>query len=120
MEPWKGQANALVGQGGEAAAKKFLQAQGYEIVDSRWSCSAGEIDLIAQKNRLIIFVEVKTSRSIDQAIIRISENQQRRIVNAAQIWLSKHAFGPRYLFRFDAIFVGDGGQLKHIEGAWTA
>ena len=68
---------------------------------------------------IAIFVEVKTSRSIDQAIIRISESQQRRIVNAAQIWLSKHAFGPRYLFRFDAIFVGDGGQLKHIEGAWT-
>ncbi|MEC8155231.1 MAG: YraN family protein [Pseudomonadota bacterium] len=120
MEPWKGQANALVGQGGEAAAKKFLRAQGYEIVDSRWSCSAGEIDLIARRNRLFIFVEVKTSRSIDQAVIRLSQGQQRRIVNAAQIWLSKHAFGPQYLFRFDAIFVGDGGQLKHIEGAWTA
>ena len=120
MEPWKGQANALVGQGGEAAAKKFLQAQGYEIVDSRWSCSAGEINLIARKNRLIIFVEVKTSRSIDQAVIRLSQGQQRRIVNAAHVWLSKQAFGPRFLFRFDAIFVGGSGQLKHIEGAWTA
>jgi len=120
VEPWKGQANALVGQGGEAAAKKFLQAQGYGIVDSRWSCSAGEIDLIARKNRLIIFVEVKTSRSIDQAVIRLSEGQQRRIVNAAHVLLSKHAFGPRFLFRFDAIFVGGSGQLKHIEGAWTA
>ncbi len=120
MEPWKGQVNALVGQGGEAAAKKFLQAQGYEILDSRWSCDLGEIDLIARKKRLIVFTEVKTSRPIDQAIQRISHRQQSRIVNAAHIWLSKNAFGPQFLFRFDAVFVGGDGQLKHIEGAWTA
>ena len=120
MEPWKGQANAPLAKAERPLQKNFLQAQGYEIVDSRWSCSAGEIDLIARENRLIIFVEVKTSRSIDQAVIRLSEGQQRRIVNAAHVWLSKHAFGPRFLFRFDAIFVGGSGQLKHIEGAWTA
>ena len=109
-----------LGDRAEDRALAYLLTQGLTLVQRNFRCRAGEIDLIAQKNRLIIFVEVKTSRSIDQAIIRISESQQRRIVNAAQIWLSKHAFGPRYLFRFDAIFVGDGGQLKHIEGAWTA
>lgn len=119
MKPWQGQVNNVVGQGGENAAQRHLGAQGYDILDVNWSCPIGEIDLIAKKNRLIIFVEVKTSRTIDVAIHRISFGQQRRITQAAQLWIKQNALDPKLLFRFDAILVGSDQKLQHIEGAWT-
>lgn len=119
MKPWQGQINNFVGQGGESAARRHLLAQDYEILESNWSCPIGEIDLIAKKNRLIIFVEVKTSRTIDAAIHRISEGQRRRIGQAAQVWIKQNALDPQLFFRFDAILVGAEQKLHHIEGAWT-
>lgn len=120
MKPWHGQVNNFVGQGGEAAAGRFLQQQGYEILETNWSCKIGEIDLIARRKRLIIFVEVKTSKTIASALQMIGQAQQRRIANAAQLWIRENAFGPTHLFRFDAILVGSDQKLQHIEGAWTA
>lgn len=120
MKPWQGQVNNFVGKGGEAAAGRHLRAQGYDILETNWSCPIGEIDLIARKNRLIIFVEVKTSRTIASALQMIGQAQQRRITNSAQLWIRENAFGPAHLFRFDAILVGADQKLQHIEGAWTA
>ena len=119
MKPWQGEINNFVGQGGENAARRFLSSKGYEILDSNWSCPIGEIDLIARKNRIIVFVEVKTSRTIDAAIHRIGPAQRRRISNAAQLWINQNARDPKFLFRFDAILVGADQKLQHIEDAWT-
>ena len=119
MKPWQAQVNNFVGQGGESAAKRYLLSKGYEILDSNWQCKIGEIDLIARLGRIIVFVEVKTSRTIDAAILRISEGQRRRIANSAQLWIRENAFDPKFLFRFDAILVGSDQKLQHIEGAWT-
>lgn len=119
MKPWHAQVNNFVGQGGEAAAQRYLAELGFEVLETNWSCKIGEIDLIARKGKMIVFVEVKTSKTIDAARQRISYGQQRRIANAAQIWIREHAFGPSYLFRFDAILVGSNQKLQHIEGAWT-
>lgn len=119
VKPWQGEINNFVGQGGENAARHFLISKGYEILEQNWSCSIGEIDLIARQNRLIVFVEVKTSRTIDAAIQRIGTAQQRRIANSAQLWINQYAFDPKFLFRFDAILVGSDQKLQHIEGAWT-
>ena len=119
MKPWQAQVNNFVGQGGEAAAKRHLLDQGYEILETNWSCKIGEIDIIARKNRMIIFVEVKTSRTIHAARQMIGQAQQRRIANAAQLWIRENAFKPTYLFRFDAILVGAEQKLQHIEWAWT-
>lgn len=118
MKPWQGEINNLVGQGGEAAAKGYLEGKGYEILEANWRCQIGEIDLIARQNRLIVFVEVKTSKTIAAAIQMIGEAQRRRIANAAQLWIRQNAFDPKYFFRFDAILVGADQKLQHIEGAW--
>ena len=119
MKPWQAQVNSFMGQGGEAAAKRHLLTNGFEILETNWTCKIGEIDIIAQKNRMIIFVEVKTSRTIHSARQMIGQAQQRRIANAAQLWIRENAFKPTYLFRFDAILVGAEQKLQHIEGAWT-
>ena len=51
------------GLGYEKAAEKLFSAQGFEIIERNWRAGHKEIDLIVRKNNLIVFVEVKSSRS---------------------------------------------------------
>lgn len=51
------------GNRGEDLAAVFLMSRGFKILQRNWSCRLGEIDLIAEKNGVVHFVEVKTRRS---------------------------------------------------------
>ena len=116
---WKARQSNLIGQAGEAAAQKLLVAKGFEILERRWLSELGEIDLIARKDRLIAFVEVKSSRTINSAVQLLGPSQVARISRAAQLWIVQNAQDPKLLFRFDAILVGGNDEVKHIENAWT-
>ena len=47
---------------GEQAAVRFLEARGYGILARNWRCARGELDIIAQDGRELVFVEVRTKR----------------------------------------------------------
>jgi putative endonuclease len=49
-----------LGRKGESLAKTFLEGLGYEILDENWTHGKAEIDLIACKDKVIIFAEVRT------------------------------------------------------------
>lgn len=51
-----------VGKVGERIAVNFLKSRGYRILETNWTCYAGEIDIVAQKGRLV-FIEVKSAYS---------------------------------------------------------
>lgn len=55
--------NQKIGQLGQATAKRFLQERGYEILRENFFTRSGEVDLIAQKDQQLVFVEVKTRLS---------------------------------------------------------
>lgn len=61
----KDQEKKQLGQAGEEAAVRFLEARGYRILERNYRCRLGEIDLIAEKKkeRAILFIEVKTRRA---------------------------------------------------------
>lgn len=52
--------NKHVGKIGEELAGEFLKDKGYEIVEKNWGSKWGEIDIIAKKGEMFVFVEVKT------------------------------------------------------------
>lgn len=54
----------ILGEEGENFAAAILEADGYTILDRNYRCKEGEIDIIAEKNNNICFVEVKTRRSL--------------------------------------------------------
>ena len=56
-------ANELIGRWGERLAAEYLQKKHYRIVGANYRCRMGEIDLIAEKGRYIVFVEVKLRKS---------------------------------------------------------
>lgn len=53
------------GNRGEDLAAVFLLSKGFKILERNWSCRAGEIDLICEKNNVVHFVEVKTRKTLE-------------------------------------------------------
>jgi putative endonuclease len=84
--------NRQVGLRGENLAADYLAAKGYELLARNVRTEAGEIDLIARKDGLLVFVEVKTRGSDrfgapEEAITPL---KQQRMADAAELWLAAH------------------------------
>ena len=111
-----------LGRKGESLAKTFLEEQGYEILDENWTHRKCEIDLVAFKNGVIIFAEVKTrtGNSFGEPEDFVDARKQKLLVEAADeyIYLMDH----QGEVRFDIISILFDNQanytLKHIEDAF--
>jgi putative endonuclease len=109
-----------LGVSAESVAAFFLGAKGYRTIARRWKSPVGEIDLVVKRGRLIVFVEVKARKALDQAAESVLLRQRRRIVAAAGAWLAAHPEHAGYDMRFDAILVAPGRMPQHIVSAFEA
>ena len=107
-----------LGISAESRAAAFLIAKGFRILARRWKSPAGEIDIVARRRRLLIFVEVKARANLDEAAESIDARQQRRIAAAAEVWLAGNPDDSLRDFRFDAILVAPGKLPRHIPAAF--
>ena len=67
----QGRRNQALGARGEEAAARFLERNGYTILERNWTCFAGEADIIAVSDEALVFVEVKTRRNADKGLRRV-------------------------------------------------
>jgi putative endonuclease len=104
----------------ESRAAAFLIAKGFRIVARRWRCPLGEIDIIARRRRLLIFVEVKSRERLDDAAWSVSERQRMRIAGAAEAWLALNPDQSITDIRFDAMLVAPRSIPRHIPAAFDA
>ncbi|MER3402974.1 MAG: YraN family protein [Armatimonadota bacterium] len=112
-----------LGRWGEECAMRHLQAQGYQVVARNWRTREGEIDLIVQKGLLLVFVEVKTRRSVrfGAGEESVDTRKQARLAQLAQHYLDAH---PQLTFtacRFDVVVVDlthSPPQIRHYENAF--
>lgn len=102
----------------ESQAAAWLVGQGFRILSRRFRCAAGEIDIVAGKRFLIVFVEVKARASLDEAAWSVTERQRARIAAAAEIWLANNPKAQYRDLRFDAILIAPGQKPRHIPGAF--
>jgi putative endonuclease len=109
-----------VGLSAESRAALLLMVKGYRIVARRFRCPVGEIDIVARRGRILIFVEVKARAHLDEAAESILPRQQRRIAAAAAVWLARHPMDADRHIRFDAVLVAPGRVPRHIPGAFDA
>ncbi len=76
---------------GEKLAVRHLTGKGYDLITRNYYIRGGEIDLIMQKNGILIFVEVKTRRNIDfgHAVEALTEAKKRNVLRAIHSYLKK-------------------------------
>jgi putative endonuclease len=111
-----------LGRRGEQLAKEYMEGLGYEIIDENWVYGKAEVDLIAYKNKTIIFIEVKTRTGTGFGLPEdFVDNRKQKLLAAAAdeyIYLMNHQGNAR----FDIISVlfsnSDQYNLKHIEDAF--
>ena len=108
------------GLSAEARAAAFLMAKGYRILSRRFRTPHGEIDLVARRRNLLVFVEVKARNSLDDAAYAVTPRQQARIIAAAQIWLMAHPEHADYDLRFDAMLIAPRRLPRHVLSAFDA
>jgi len=114
-----------LGAQGETLAAAHLARQGYRIVGRNVRADGVELDLVAARGRLRVFVEVKTrgSRRLGLPEEAIDARKRARLVRGAAAWLREHRVRAGRV-RFDVIAVersaGGGWTLRHLPGAFDA
>jgi putative endonuclease len=114
-----------LGAQGEALAAAHLSRAGYRIVGRNVRAGGVELDLIAARGNLCVFVEVKTRRSRNQGLPEeaVDARKRERLVRGAAAWMREQGARARRV-RFDVIAVepsADGGwTLRHLPGAFDA
>lgn len=113
-----------LGTAGEHMARRSLEALGYAFVAANWRFPGGELDLVMRDVDVLVFVEVKTRRGerLGAAEESISPAQSRRLVHAAQTFLSVHPDLTDAYWRIDLLAItlttsGAVSRLTHIPNA---
>jgi len=107
------------GHRGEWLAALALILKGYRILARRHRTRLGEIDLIARRGDLVLFVEVKARRTLIEAMDAIGRESERRIEAAADLWLSRQPDYGRLSIRFDMVAVLPWRWPVHVENAFN-
>ncbi|MET4083095.1 putative endonuclease [Pedobacter sp. UYP30] len=111
-----------LGREGERLAKAYFEREGYEILDENWEFGKAEVDLIVYKDKIMVFVEVKTRSSNGfgnpEDFVDTAKQKQMEIASAEYIELMEHQNDIRFdviaiLFKKDKTY-----NLKHIEDAF--
>jgi putative endonuclease len=108
------------GLSAESRAAALLIAKGFRILARRFRTPYGEIDIVARKRNLVIFVEVKARALLDDAAYAVTPMQTRRIIDAAQAWLMMNPDHANHEMRFDVVLVAPRHLPRHLVAAFDA
>ena len=113
-----------LGAWGEEQAAIFLKQQRIKVLYRNYRSPVGEIDIIARKGKTLMFVEVKTRRSIVCGVPSeaVGPTKQRQILRTAEWFLQEKKVSHLHP-RFDVISIlsqGDQAVIEHIENAFGA
>lgn len=104
----------------ETLAAWSLRSRGFRILARRHATPVGEIDLVARRGRLVVFVEVKRRARRDDALASLLPEQQARIARAAEAFLQRRPELAACDLRFDLVAVTPWRLPLHLVDAWRA
>ena len=115
-------ATQAFGEIGERVAERWLRRKGWRIMQRRFRSGHRDIDLVAERDGLIAFVEVKARKGdrFGQPVEAVNWRKQRELTRSALVWISRHG-RPQDAYRFDVIGVlmaGSTVRIRHIEDAF--
>ncbi len=105
---------------GETIAQAFLQEEGYRIHQRNYRAGRGEIDLIAEKDQILVFVEVKTRRSTTFGMPEeaVGEAKQNTLLEAAEAYVQHIQWQGKQRFDIIAIALSPKATIYHITDAF--
>ena len=112
------------GELGERIAERWLTSQGYTVLARRWRSGHRDLDLIATREHVIAFVEVKTraATAFGDPVEAVHASKRRSMIRSAREWMAKHDNPDASAeYRFDVIGVllrDRKAWVRHIEGAF--
>ena len=97
-------------------AVRYLKRKGYKVLERNYTCPVGEIDIVARDKKTIVFVEVKTRRSMSygSARLAITPHKQRKISMTALYYLKCNRQVDQDA-RFDVVTVQSTGGTQEID-----
>lgn len=115
----------VLGEQGETLAADYLNQQGYPIICRNWRCRTGELDIVANKDDVLIFVEVRSRRltgTFGSAQESVDYRKQKQVRETAQMYVYQHKKWD-CLLRFDVISVyftldGTFSHMDHLPNAF--
>lgn len=113
----------VIGSDGENRAVAFLISNGYEIIARNWRTKRGEIDIIAVKDDVLIFIEVKTlpSGNLETLSHELNSRKQKRIIETAKFFLLTNRKYNDSKIQFDVLVIDMPGltPVYHIQDAFA-
>lgn len=113
------------GDWGEALAAEYLEARGCRIVEREWRCRFGEIDLIAEQEGTLLFVEVKLRTNLRYGMPResVTAKKQEKLRSAALLYLSMHGLDAPARFDVAEVYTdvhhsARSTRIEYIENAF--
>ena len=108
------------GKKGEDKAVSSLRERGYRVIARNYRANGGEVDIVAQKDKLLIFVEVKAraAHTPYKAIEAVTKAKQEKIARAATQFIKEKS--PKFDgIRFDVVCVLAEVNIVHVMGAFS-
>ena len=107
---------------GEVVAERWLRHRGWRVLQRRFRSGRRDIDLIAERDGMVAFVEVKARQSgeFGGPMEAVNWRKQRELVRSASVWIDRHG-RPGECYRFDVIGVlmeGERVRVRHVENAF--
>ncbi len=112
-----------LGKYGERVAANHLVEAGYELIDRNWRCDDGELDIVAKREGVLTFVEVKTrsSMAFGEPAEAVTQIKVRKIRELATVWMRLHPTDHDDI-SFDVMSVMHSGkgaaQVTHLRQAF--
>ena len=114
----RGRAAQARGARAEQAAKAALVYYGWQILGERVRTPAGEIDIVAERDGICSFVEVKARPTLYEAAYALTERQQKRLLAAGEILLAENPHWARAGARHDLILVDANLNVRRVQDAF--
>lgn len=104
------------GREGEDAAARVFERRGFRVLARNWRCPLGELDLVLEKDGLLVFCEVKTrsGASFGGGYESVTWAKRRKLRHLAEAFLAAHAPEHRQI-RFDVASVWLGAGPADVE-----
>lgn len=113
---------------GERIAERWLRRDGWQVVDRRWKSGRRDLDLVAIRENVVAFVEVKTRRSTwsGEPVEAVNWRKQRELTRSAQTWIDRRGLliaPAEAVYRFDVVGIVASRErvgVRHVTCAFPA